>query len=675
MDAMNITAAAPSEAAGDARGRSAADLLIPVALIWLWLSLITPPLPYPRGASALDVSWQMCNNYFLLHRFQAGVDFVFPTTLLGLFCGTLCTPALFWPYWLWQIGLASLLTANLWSLASRYPRSGAQLALLFIAGFGLQMSLDATYYVLLISCAAMLYYPASHRPYRLVLNLAAMTLLALAKFSLLMLAGEILLVGAAFSLVQGRAECRRWLLVTLTFGAIWLFVWLLLGQRLGNIPIMLRNLLAITLGYNNAMGLPGDRMITAVSVLVLALLGGALLGARRPSGSVAVGMTLLLLLLLFEIFKHGIVRNDGHAGIFFIVAPVLALLIPVCFGEYRAQARGFAPLTVVLLLLTLANPLALYFLAPQMPFWLSHPARSLVLVLAPWRARRHLEAQYAELQRAWALPEVRRAVGDHPVDLLMAEQEAALLNSLRFRPRPVYQSYSAYSSALAELNADYYRGLNAPPFVLAEITTVDYHLPMQEDNRAWLELFRRYHPVLAERSLLLLARNDRPAEKETRRQAPPVARRVRLGEEVPIPADTPFHLLAIQSRGTLRQTLQSVLLRPGNLTLAVQDDMGHTTRYSLVLDTARRGFLLDPLITNTRDLVGLYSGQPLPHARSFHLESRSGKNFIWPMEITLTSMKQLVGQPINLQAANKMLAPGNWIAPQNPNSIAQSWGD
>jgi hypothetical protein len=537
------------------------------------------------------------------------------------------------------------------------------------------LSPDPAYYVLLVSCAVMLFFPASHPPYRLGFNLVAMALLSLVKFSLLLIAGEILLLGVAFGVAQGRAECRRWLQIILAFGAIWLSLWLLLGQRLGNIPIMLRNLLAVTIGYNDVMGLAGDRILTVISAIVLLLLGGALLRARRPSGPAAVRMTFFLLLLLFEIFKHGTVRNDGHAGIFFIVAPILALLIPVCYGEYRAQARWFTPLTVLLLLLTLANPLSLVLLAPQLPFWLSHPVRSLALVLAPWRARQRLEGQYAELQRAWALPQVRREVGDNAVDLLMVDQEAALLNSLRFRPRPVYQSYSAYTPALAEMNADHYRGPDAPPFVLAQITAVDGHLPMQEDNRAWLELFQRYHPVLAERSLLLLARNDRPAGEETQRQAEPVVRWVRSGEEVSIPADARYHLLAIHPHGTLRQKLEGALLRPGNLNLVVRDDAGRSTRYPLILDTAQMGFLLDPLITETRDLIRLYSGQPLPRAHSFHLESRSGRNFVWPMEVTLTRVDQPVGQPIDVQAANKMLAPDNWVAPSNPRSIAQSWGD
>jgi hypothetical protein len=120
--------------------------------------------------------------------------------------------------------------------------------------------------------------------------------------------------------------------------------------------------------------------------------------------------------------------------------------------------------------------------------------------------------------------------------------------------------------------------------------------------------------------------------------------------------------------------MQSVLLRPGNLYLVVRDDVGRTTRYPLILDTASMGFLLDPLITDTRDLVRFYSGLPLPRVRSFHLDTQRGGNFAWPMEVTVTALDHTVARPIPASIGRSLLAPGNWIPPSNPRSVVQDWG-
>ena len=55
------------------------------------------------------------------------------------------------------------------------------------------------------------------------------------------------------------------------------------------------------------------------------------------------------------------------------------------------------------------------------------------------------------------LPKIAQKVGDGLIDVFNYRQGAALLNNLNYHPRPVIQSYSAYTRDLLRANLDFYR--------------------------------------------------------------------------------------------------------------------------------------------------------------------------------------------------------------------------
>src|SRR6185369_7697294 len=102
------------------------------------------------------------------------------------------------------------------------------------------------------------------------------------------------------------------------------------------------------------------------------------------------------------------------------------------------------------------------------------------------------------------LPRLRALVGDEPVDLMGHQQGVLFWAGFAVRHRPVFQSYSAYTPHLQGRNAAFFAGASAPRFVLANVQSVDGHLPMSEDSGAWLQMLERYRPRMVERTLLLL---------------------------------------------------------------------------------------------------------------------------------------------------------------------------
>jgi len=90
------------------------------------------------------------------------------------------------------------------------------------------------------------------------------------------------------------------------------------------------------------------------------------------------------------------------------------------------------------------------------------------------------------------MPALKLLVGHDTVDIIGHEQGSAIFNGLNFRPRPVFQSYSAYSEALLKLNEHYYRSDRAPEFVLQKIQTIDERLYGLDDSLVTRHLYRHY---------------------------------------------------------------------------------------------------------------------------------------------------------------------------------------
>src|SRR5262249_9336523 len=63
------------------------------------------------------------------------------------------------------------------------------------------------------------------------------------------------------------------------------------------------------------------------------------------------------------------------------------------------------------------------------------------------------------------------------VDSYSFNQSAVLVHGWNYRPRPIFQSYTAYTETLAKLNAEFLKGDKAPDYILFEIAPIDGRFP------------------------------------------------------------------------------------------------------------------------------------------------------------------------------------------------------
>lgn len=611
--------------AANARG---ARLSFVLAWLSIWLAQVLPARVI--ADDALDPSWSQALGRFLAQGLKIGVDYVFTYGPLGYFSTNVDEPSLFWhKLLLWEIGwrlLASWFVARaLWQAPGRGERAAAVLLLVFVP-----LLFDAWAFAVIAAVCSVL--AAEERP-RLALRalgLALLASLALVKFTFAAAAGVCVLALAFDSLRRAGARAALadlWLCVSSG-----LALWFAAGQGLSNLWPWLLNSLRIASAYNEGESKPSGALqnvlgLAALALCLFCLAHWALARPRRPARGV---LALALAAAAFFAFKAGWVRGDDHTSYFLGFALCAGWLLPRAAqqgGVLRTSANALlAALALVGIALAPeqegASPAAL---AQSFVGRLPLNARDVFL---PLRTRALLDAARSERARRFDLPRIRQRVGRERIDVFDFHQGVALLNGLEYAPRPVFQSYVAFTPELQELDVRFYEGLAAPRFVLFKLETIDDRLPTMEHARLLETLLRLYRPVLAERRELLLERRAEalPPARRTRE----LERELRFGEELLLPA-TPAEarLLTLDVRTNTLGKLAQFLYRAPELHLELRDEFGNLRSLRVVPGMLRTGVLIDPLVPAGDAWAQFLVGGRLARLRSLRLVVPAGCEWMY----------------------------------------------
>jgi hypothetical protein len=612
-------------------------------LIWLLLFLMTFSLP-KNATVDLDNSWRMGLTYFLDHGYAFGRDVIFTYGPLGFLLGRTYTGEYLWALLGWQVVQAVVTATLLVRLSHGLCGTARFFCLTFFVLFGVGYE-DALQTMLIVLIGWSLVHRLSETAsrVRVVAPSAFLAFLGAIKFTNLMLACLVVFVLAAFALRRRRAT-ESWLMVAV-FSGSFIAIWLGCGQPLSALPAYAWNSLEISSGYQATMGLPTPVAPFWKALVVLGLIGGYMVWMLRTQVDRLRSTALLLILagFLYLNWKHGFVRADGHMLGFFYSPLVVCLTFPALFKEV-GQSRWIARL-----LLVPAALLCLWGINDALPPVVKYAAgiaqekvvQNLDAVVH-WPSVRADLQQKLEAQRAAAdLPLTRAVIGKATVDVLGFEQGVALLNQFKYRARPVFQSYSAYTPRLNELNVDFYNSRRAPEYVLFKLQVIDER-PLLLDDSDLLRIFPHYYRyVHSEKGYDLWRRRDSvpPFEqllpRPLTRKTLPVGESLRLGEFEHKPL-----WVQIDLQSSLLGRVRSFLYKPPIVHLHISDTEGKDTVYRLPLPAARAGFALNPLVTDRESYVESQGGNPSQWVRSIQLEvdSSDSKYFVNTADFTLSAI-------------------------------------
>ena len=601
----------------------------------------------------LDPAWAMVLRWASEHGLRWGSDIVFTYGPLGYLSPlNACDPASYGAFVAAQIALAAaaaFLFANAW-FAQRWPER-LMLAAAVLTGAVL-LAADPVWLSMPVFALAGMYAHAAARRRRALWLLLVVAALYAATILLIKMSGLLLIVtwwlaGSVVLLsTRLRAHALAWLLLV---PACALGLWALSGQRFGDLLPFVASVLEMSRGYTAAMGIPPPLRYDIYGLVVLGGCGavGLWVAWRARRDPARLACIVLCGLALFVAWRAGFTRADTHVAIFaltvWLVLPLLAAMAPTPPPWLRAASLLVA-LAVVPLADRVVNPGAGHRWGDMVTISLGTVKNNAGLLLRPLTYHPLLVAALERERVRLDLPQIRAAIGQRSVDLLGTQQGVVIINGFNYRPSPVFQGYGAYTPRLQQRNAAAFSGPQRTDFVLLAYSPIDDNLPSSENALAFTTLYRNYHPVLVEKSYLLL-------EKDEVSAPPPLAAETgwqpaAWGEWVDLPT-TPGTVttLALRSELSAVGKVVATLLREPLQWMELELADGTTRRFRLGRGAAPGGFLVSPAVQSLDDYVRLFAGAELPAVRRFRLVPQSEALQVLFAEHVHWSVAQLPRRP------------------------------
>ena len=417
-----------------------------------------------------------------------------------------------------------------------------------------------------------------------------------------------------------------------TIAAFWLWA----NQSLEALPYYFVNMAPIVSGYTEAMAKSGSHTEVFLYILVaLGILYLVLTTDTSPYRS-RIFCALAVSAFLFIAFKGGFVRHDTHA----IIASTSALLA-VALLAFVLQHRHL----IVVFLLSVMLWGFIYKSHVEAPFSnvLKDVARTYVYPYNGLKLR--LSENHGLLGQFENSLALLKAEGGIPplegtTDIYSYNQAFLLASGNKWSPRPILQSYSAYTQKLALENEAHLLSDRAPDNVIFRVEPPDRRLPSLEDGVSWPVLIKNYSLSRVANDFVYLrkksGRNTRPALIELHEGEH------RFGETILLPdAKGPIYAkLGIKLNFLGR--LVSFLYKPNQLEINIELTDGSRKNFRIISSMTESGFVISPLVENSTEFALLYGERRYwdnKIVKSIQIGPRNGVSALWNSDFTLNLLK------------------------------------
>jgi len=380
--------------------------------------------------------------------------------------------------------------------------------------------------------------------------------------------------------------------------------WIIAGQPLAGLLGYFTSLGMIIAGYSDAMSIAGHQYEILVYLLSSLFLIIVLLWKKRVNIG-ALYLALVFALYLFISFKGGFVRHDGHAVYGVSALYFAAVMFFVVFPSYQAViALVFACLAYIYIDGHYDSALRTRRLAPlsETYQWGVYGVKNRL-----FNSGQLLEDynKSVDLIKSEArFPILKGTVDTYPFD-----QSRVIASGYDWVPRPVFQSYVAYNPQLAKINNEHLLGIKAPDNIVFRILTIDNRYPSLDDGLSWPTILNNYRLAGVQGDFLFL-------KKDRERNAQPTMCSLSgndfiFGQSISVPSVKGLIFVKIEVKPTLLGRLMNILFKTSELRIQIFLENGKSNNYRIIPGMAKSGFILSPLVENTKDFETLISKQSL----------------------------------------------------------------
>ncbi|MFA6036677.1 MAG: hypothetical protein WC748_00990 [Legionellales bacterium] len=380
-----------------------------------------------------------------------------------------------------------------------------------------------------------------------------------------------------------------------------IFFWLVSGQPLLGLPYYFLNMLPISSGYTEAMSLQGNVKETMAYLIAVTGILYIIITTKNVPWRSRLFLFLAYFVFLFLSFKAGFVRHDGHA-----MAAAMAILMATLFLSLSLQHKH---LVMIFLLSGCAWAMIDKRYVQSSTLSVYNNIKNNYKNIGHGLATRFLDEnayqdRYTEslnvIKKQFPIPSMQGTA-----DIYSYQQAYLLASENTWSPRPIFQSYSAYTPKLAQLNEAHLTSERAPDNILFRVETIDQRLPSLDDGLSWPTIINNYEPNKFENNYVYLTKkaadNTTPLKHKIYNQTH------MMGEEVLLPATPDFLFAEIDIKPTFIGRLMSILYKPSQLEITLILNNGESRNYRIISSMAKSGFLISPLVSNSKEFSLLFT--------------------------------------------------------------------
>ncbi len=323
-------------------------------------------------------------------------------------------------------------------------------------------------------------------------------------------------------------------------------------------------------------------------------------------------------LVLFVLFKQSLVRSDGaHLFAYLYFAPVIWLFTLLFFGENFPKLKNY--LFAIAFTTLLISILPLRYATNTNEF---NPFSRLTYFAQIFSGND--EKTKVRAAEKFKLPdEILQIIGQKSVDIVPQNVNLIYFNHLNYDPRPVFQSYAAYSEKLLTLNRQKYESENAPEFIIFSNEVVDNRYSMFEDQEAKIAILENYSVhkkfEFSENTYLLLEKN--PISKSVKLEESQIEA-IRFYENYEIKNLNAMYFLKIKIDYSPLGKISKILYQPLPIKIVLNLDDGATKEFRAVRPILESGVIVNPLVESDEDYECFFKGETnaLKKIKSFRIE-------------------------------------------------------
>jgi hypothetical protein len=277
--------------------------------------------------------------------------------------------------------------------------------------------------------------------------------------------------------------------------------------------------------------------------------------------------------------------------------------------------------------------------------------RNVEMIFATLRGRAaefYAPCRDSEGARMLRLDRAKDVIGNESVDVMNYLALGAVVNGMNYRPRPVFQGFVAYTSALQMLNKEYFQSEGRPRFVMLCQQATDGRFPTLEDSAALNYVLNNYVPVARDGPFVILQQQTKevPAFQLVHEQTLHFGERLDLTPWKPVPL-----FMSVTIRPSILGRVVTFLYQQKPLYMQVSWGSA-LERYRIVPSMAAQPFLLSPILNSNGDVLILYVSRRGRPAGSVLFERPAHGSFEFQDALAV----RLYTAPAFLHAASKVAA-------------------